>query len=147
MPGYRVHLVAGLCVFLVMWSLYYPYATHIAETYSAIGCLSTLLGAILPDCDTRSAGRNILNIAILPLCALSAARKLYLMCVYLVTFWGVTRAASHRGVTHTLWFPVVCVSLLAMYGFQHNLSSQMLYWGCGGLFAGYLSHILLDRLM
>lgn len=145
MPGYRAHLACGAVVFLLLWGAYYPYASHILDTYSSIGCLSTLLGSILPDCDTRSACRNILNITLLPLCGLFTAYKLYLMCFYLVGFWGVTGSAKHRGITHTVWFASLCIGLLAMYGQQHGVSRLMLLWGCGGLFAGYVSHIVLDR--
>lgn len=147
MPGYRAHLVCGAAVFVAIWSVYYLYASYALDTYAAVGCFSTLIGAILPDCDTRSAGRNMLNMVLVPACVLCMAWKLYVMCMYLVAFWGVTGTASHRGITHTLWFPVICLLLLGIYGYQHGLSPPLLVWACGCLLAGYLSHIILDRVV
>ena len=143
MPGFRAHLLFGAITFAGVLSVC---AHHIHEPWSiAIGCAATLFGALLPDCDTRSKGRQLMHTITVPLLIVLCMYQAYFLACLLLVFNITTHCVPHRGPTHTLWFPFVYLAIVGLYAYHRGLPVHTMGWVVTCFFVGYGSHIILDR--
>ena len=143
MPGFRAQILCGGVVGLVVWWLLTPYTP---VSFSVLlACSAALLGSLLPDCDTPSKGRQIIDVVTIPLIILFWAQQFYFLAGVLVSFYCIARLSPHRGALHTVWFPMVYCGAIAWYAYQRGLPFLIIWWSLVFVLLGYLSHLALDR--
>lgn len=145
MPGYKGHLVGGICTFALI--LYSIDTAGIAFTQfqAAQWFISAIIGCLFPDVDVKSKGQNIFYKSML--CAL----LFMLFYGYHRPFMLVSIAAMvpmvvrHRGLFHRLWFIVSMPMILALYlASSYPIHAPAIYFNALFFTLGAISHLWLD---
>jgi len=107
----------------------------------------TLLTALWPDVDIRSKGQRLFYSLFLLIDVALIAMKLYYQSAMLGLLAMIPIVGKHRGWTHTIWAAVLIPSpllILPMYFRGAYTLAGLPYFLSA--FAGYLSHLVLDRM-
>lgn len=147
LPGYKLHLTGalvfgGLVLGALTWkNVYNP------EPMTGVALMTVcLLGALFPDTDTDSLGRNLFYLCLVILDLALMALELFKWAA-IVGFCAMLPAIGHhRGWTHT-WPAMILVPLpiLILPAFFYGFSISSLLPFYLAAVAGYFSHLLLDR--
>jgi len=144
MPGYKVHLVGGMAVYLALL-----YCISYLTAPSLVTCLEWMLcalaGALFPDVDVKSKGQNIFYwIIFLGLLLLMAQHK-WQAASMISLFSLVPQLVGHRGLFHRGLFllataVLVIVSMMIWYPFYaRGVAYDILFF-----ILGAFSHLWLD---
>lgn len=147
MPGYRAHLtVAGLFGIATLITLHYhtPLSEIITLKHLSY-ILISMIGGLFPDIDIASKGQRLLYLFLLPTVLIGIIKKdFYVLAVAAITA-VMPPLFGHRGITHTLWFTLMCplfIPLVIKYYYPslapHGFSYYLFF------VAGATSHILID---
>lgn len=154
MPHYRWHLLGSIGMFfLVMLLLRYaqlepPFAIII---FSFFVCI---FAALIPDIDSKSSKvfrifTDLIVIAVAGMIVIYTLSDWFTM-LWLLLFWFLLSGpvllalpVKHRGFVHTIWVALIFGIVTAFIGLS---MLQSLLPGIFA-FAGYLSHLLMDRKM
>jgi len=145
MPGYKTHCACAVLICAVGIACgFYP--TH---TYASIiaACTSTMFGALFPDTDTRSYARRLLDMAIIPVCLILWIRHMHLLIPVAVGAWCIGYCVPHRGMTHTLWFPICLLTIASICASHCGITAQDIHMYVFYCAAGYASHLVLDGII
>ncbi|MBY0353375.1 metal-dependent hydrolase [Candidatus Babeliales bacterium] len=146
MPGYRVHLSAGLVTWIVVWqaTAHFLYPPTTADLLFGLGL--GLVGSIFPDIDVRSKMQRLFYlsaIVIVPVALWYHAWQFF-FCFAAAAF--LVAIVRHRTITHQSWFLVLMPGFFVLYlgyfnqaSFNHIISYYLFF------VAGALSHVFLDK--
>ena len=147
MPDFKTHIGFGLVVAHVaaasvfVCDLFPPEPKWIPLLIGLV-----MIGAIIPDMDTQSKGRNILYAAMALVDMALIWHGWYKWAAILGFFSMLPAVGSHRGWTHT-WWAMILVPLLpamvACHYFKADWRQVAPFYMAVVL--GYFSHLLLDR--
>ena len=143
MPGYRGHLGGGViaygCLFALIWS------PQIALPLACEWFLFTLLGALFPDIDIKSKGRNVFYKILLCIAAFLLYKQRILPLIWIGIISLLPLFVKHRGIFHSLFFLTI-LSLCAIFISMICLPScsAIIAWDALFFFAGAFSHLILD---
>ncbi len=146
MPSYKVHLLAGAFIYVIMAKLMVHFSLlnsfDLKDYVLALGL--TLLGAIFPDIDTFSKMQKIfwrLMLLLIPLTLFY--NHLFFIGVCLLCIWILF--LTHRTITHNLWFLIIFPIIVATgIIYYHPHTQTKTFSLCIFFTIGALSHRLLD---
>lgn len=142
MANYKGHIAGSIIFFLAGLALLSPIC--VKNEYIPL-LLSTLIGALFPDLDTKSKGRNIFK-KLLPIIIIILIIKNDLHSLLLtILFFSFSLFVGHRGIFHRTWF--LCLNGLLFTSLIHTifattLKKDLLIWAF--FLLGSLSHLVLD---
>lgn len=145
MPGYKTHLFGGGTAFLCGIFLFYAFIP--CHSFSVIVelLLSTLIGSLFPDIDTKSKAQlfcyRILFICIIYL----IIQQSFVLVGLLALIAMVPLIVHHRGIFHQL--PFLCISVVCVMSFFYifvpilfiRIAFDLIFF-----LIGAVSHLLLD---
>lgn len=147
LPGYKLHLTGGfVCGGLILVTLTWKNIYN-PEPLAGVALMTVcLLGALFPDTDTDSKGRNLFYLCLVILDLVLMAMELFKWAA-IVGFCAMLPAVGHhRGWTHT-WLAMILVPLpiIILPAFFYGFSLRTLLPFYLAAVVGYFSHLLLDR--
>jgi len=149
MPGSTTHILGGLITGAGLWwalrtsGIYDPPAAVLA---GLTGCV--VLGALFPDVDTDSRARRLFYGALFVTDAVLLCTDHVRWAALLGLVAMLPALGSHRGWTHRLWAAAIVPGVilgLAAWLFVWPLGQLGPYYGAAVV--GYVSHLVLDRLL
>lgn len=146
MPGYKTHLVGGAVAFGIA-----AFVTRHMQRASALSLaewfISTLLGSLFPDVDTKSKGQGLFYRALLILMVWLFFTQSYQAAIVLSIAGMVPLLVHHRGLFHRAWFLLGCGLLALLWVYRASpLYALPFFWDVFYFFVGALSHIFLDTI-
>ncbi|UNE35407.1 metal-dependent hydrolase [Vermiphilus pyriformis] len=144
MPGYRTHLIGGVCAYALVSILVVPLVKPTALTMIEWFAVA-LAGSLFPDIDIKSKGQKIFYILICAALILLSYQKQYIFMAYLSIASCVPLMVKHRGIFHSMWFLIAGAVAVVSTGYyycpdyQYILASNMCFF-----IAGAISHLWLD---
>ncbi len=147
MPNFQGHLVGGAVSFALVFGILLYAAIPLPRTpFGPVYWLMfTMLGSLFPDIDIHSKGQRLLYMGLLVGCmwAIMGQHWRMLFMFTSATFFPI--AASHRGVTHHLWFIIfVPLALLLTLGSYYPSIKEVGLYPYLFFVTGALSHLILD---
>jgi hypothetical protein len=146
MPGYRTHLVGGICAFACGWYVVVTASGSCPAFTMAIEWLCcALLGSLFPDIDTKSKGQKVFYLGILSTSVTLLISGQLRVVAGLCCLAFIPLIVRHRGLFHRTWFvillPLVCAFAAS---FDCSFDRGMLMTDALFFIAGALSHLILD---
>jgi hypothetical protein len=117
----------------------------LSYTHAIEWLLCTLLGALFPDIDTKSAGQKLVYRILFITMLILILRKLWPLVACLSLISLVPPLSRHRGMFHSPWFLIVStgsmmlLSALLFPKQAHHISINLLFF-----LMGAFSHLFLD---
>jgi membrane-bound metal-dependent hydrolase YbcI (DUF457 family) len=147
MPGYKGHLIGGICFFGLCLAGVIWLGVYKPEPQTALVLLCIfLVGALFPDVDTDSKGQNLFY-GVLAILDLALMIKGEYKWAAILGFCALLPAIGHhRGWTHTWWAMLLVplpIIILSMIFYRFPLQALLPFYLAAVL--GYLSHLVFDR--
>ncbi len=149
MAGFRAHLGCGLLVGGGAW-----YVLRAAQVFDpsppllAALAACVALGSLFPDVDTDSKARRWFYAALFGLDAVLLARGQVHWAALLGLVAMLPAMGAHRGWTHRLWAAfLVPLTLLGAAAWLFGWEPVHLVPYYGAVVVGYISHLVVDRLL
>ncbi|MCX5925067.1 MAG: metal-dependent hydrolase [Candidatus Dependentiae bacterium] len=143
MPGYKGHLVGGLCVYGL--GLYLLRSYCVSYSIGIEWCICRIAGSLFPDIDIKSKGQKYFYWIIVGIFGLLIIHQKHSMLACASMLAVTPLLARHRGIFHNIWFilGLTSVGWLVLSNYQPSLS-QILLLDAVFFFLGAASHIWLD---
>jgi hypothetical protein len=142
MAGYKGHIAGSILFFLAGLALF----SRICETSDyVLLLLCAIIGALFPDLDTSSKGRNIFKKLLPGIIFVLFVKNDINSLLLCILFFISTFFVRHRGIFHKTWFIVISgifFTALVHLTLNTHLKKDFLIWIFFTL--GALSHLLLD---
>ncbi len=146
MPGYKVHLAAGLVLATLSSMLISEHGLHLAGTRLAMFVLFAMVGSLAPDLDHhKSKAHRLLGkaaLVIIPISMILLLKGVYTMDALwllgaVLFLLSIPLIFKHRGLWH---FPLGLLLAIPLYLYlgSYGLPSA------AGYLLGYISHLILD---
>lgn len=144
MPGYKVHLVGGMVVYLaLLYGISYVAAPSLITSLEWMLC--AMAGALFPDVDVKSKGQNIFYWIIFIGLLLLMAQHKWQAASLISLFSLIPQLVGHRGLFHRGLFLIACAVLVIFFMmiwypfYARGVAFDILFFTLGAL-----SHLWLD---
>lgn len=158
MAGYKGHL-AGATLFVLGYIALLAYAFSVDAAYEQFSALEqigyplglvalALLFGLWPDVDTNSKGQRVFYSIFLVTDLFLIATEQFRAAAYLGLVALLPVLSHHRGWTHTWWAMLLIPSPLLLLPYLHVPERPLVglpFYGAAVV--GYLSHLVVDRVM
>lgn len=143
MPGYKGHLVGGLCVYSV--GLYVLRSYCLSYSIGIEWFICTLAGSLFPDIDIKSKGQKCFYWIIVGIVSLLIVNQKHSMlaCASICAFTPLL--GRHRGIFHNIWFIIgIAYAGWLVFSYYQPSLSQVFFFDTLFFIFGAASHIWLD---
>ena len=143
MPGYKIHMLGGVCGFAIL--LHYGVSEQVSLLTYFEWMLFAILGSLFPDVDICSISQRFFyTIALFLIAALFLFGNWFVGAI--LSFLSfLPLIVKHRGIFHKLWFlgPLV---FMCMFFLNKSFPyfKPMIFWDFLFFSVGLLSHIIFD---
>ncbi len=144
MPNYKKHIAGGFAGYLIILSLiiksYNPTLTTALQWL-----LSTIIGSLFPDIDTKSKFQKIFYFGLLILFIILTIQNNSNLLIFISFLGLIPLVVNHRGIFHKLWF-ILLLSALIIFVTNLYAPAKIEFISLNLLFflIGVISHLWLD---
>jgi hypothetical protein len=144
MPGYKSHLVGGLCAYGMAL-----YAVQLFVSFTVPAALEWLLfaltGSLFPDVDTKSKGQKLFYLLMFCVFCLMLLRGQLEMIGALSFLLLIPIIVPHRGLFHRLSFIIAFALVLVVWCvISTTIPCRVLLFDAFFFIVGAFSHLVLD---
>lgn len=145
MPGYKVHVGAGVGVYIALLFGLSFFAIKFSFFKALEWFFCCIIGSLFPDIDVKSKGQVIFY-EVITICLLYFFWKQKMAAFAWVSFLAMVPVlARHRGLFHRVWFVIALPFFSALLLSQwYPLSQKMLLFDALFFACGAISHIVFD---
>lgn len=148
MPGYKTHVVGGMCTFTLLFCLLQkPCFTSCSGVTALSYLFATIFGSLFPDVDTKSKGQMLFYQGILLYLLYLLWYQKIMMFMIMTCVVIIPLLVPHRGLFHNIGFVTLMMAMVTLTayilfpGHTYEIMRHIFFF-----YVGALSHIVLDRL-